>query len=427
MTTVNVTITGPVQFTRGLKANLPTTALPGQAFFCTDTGEVFVWNGTAMVGPSAAVAAEVARAQAAEGALVQLKAIPYRAAALSVSTPIVVNTTIASVVWSGINQATGKLYGVKVSNGHFATSVDGGTTVVDQTYSPSVFTPNVIAFEFDSTYMYAYTSDGKIFRAPLDTFNSWTNVSAPTPAATTGRPGSLCAVGSGVLLYGNYNADAVTPPGNVGAHVYRSTNAGASWTEVLTIAGGRHVHAIRVSSVTGYAWVTVGDAGYVGRGLYKSMDNGATWTYMSSNIYGIDMVFAPGSGHRPGLVVLEGDGSNQPHLMAFPENGLPGDNTYPLVPFSGAPGDVGTNRGTVRGIGLTPNGDVVYFTTTEGGGVGTHAGIYIAQAPDFANTFLLKDTTGAEPVFYAHTVFANGLALNYAWNFTIPIFENCGL
>ena len=34
---------------RGLKANLPSTGSPGQPFFCTDTGELFVWNGTAMI------------------------------------------------------------------------------------------------------------------------------------------------------------------------------------------------------------------------------------------------------------------------------------------------------------------------------------------------------------------------------------------
>jgi len=50
MSTVSLTITGLIQFTRGLKANLPTTGLTGQALFCTDTGELFVRNGSAMVG-----------------------------------------------------------------------------------------------------------------------------------------------------------------------------------------------------------------------------------------------------------------------------------------------------------------------------------------------------------------------------------------
>lgn len=49
-----VTIKGPVQISRGLKANLPTTGLDGQVFFCTDTGELFVWDAaqTRMVNPA---------------------------------------------------------------------------------------------------------------------------------------------------------------------------------------------------------------------------------------------------------------------------------------------------------------------------------------------------------------------------------------
>lgn len=39
-----IKITGPIQVSHGLKANLPTTGLPGQVFFCTDTRELFVWN-----------------------------------------------------------------------------------------------------------------------------------------------------------------------------------------------------------------------------------------------------------------------------------------------------------------------------------------------------------------------------------------------
>jgi hypothetical protein len=68
MSTVAVTITGPIQLTRGLRANLPTTALIGQAFFCTDTGEVFIWSGSAMVGPAAAQATEIAARIAADTA-----------------------------------------------------------------------------------------------------------------------------------------------------------------------------------------------------------------------------------------------------------------------------------------------------------------------------------------------------------------------
>ena len=38
------TIDAIIQLRRGLKANLPATAADGEAFFCTDTGELFIWS-----------------------------------------------------------------------------------------------------------------------------------------------------------------------------------------------------------------------------------------------------------------------------------------------------------------------------------------------------------------------------------------------
>lgn len=41
------TLLATIQFARGLRANLPSSGLPGQPFFCYDTGELFVfWNGS---------------------------------------------------------------------------------------------------------------------------------------------------------------------------------------------------------------------------------------------------------------------------------------------------------------------------------------------------------------------------------------------
>ena len=38
-----------IQLRRGLKTNLPATGALGEPFFCTDTDELFIWNGTEMV------------------------------------------------------------------------------------------------------------------------------------------------------------------------------------------------------------------------------------------------------------------------------------------------------------------------------------------------------------------------------------------
>jgi len=38
-----------IQIRRGLRADLPSTGLSAEPFFCTDTGELFVWDGFEMV------------------------------------------------------------------------------------------------------------------------------------------------------------------------------------------------------------------------------------------------------------------------------------------------------------------------------------------------------------------------------------------
>jgi hypothetical protein len=422
-----------IQFRRGplaqwLSAN-PVLA-EGEAGYITDTKETRIGDGVTAFSDLPPLPSDAAATEALEtiesGRLSepQLSATfatlrpgfaPQIDAPLLSTVPVTIAAQTVSVI--GYNPSSGLFYGTNSSNGHYATSTDL-VTWTDRTYSPSTYTPSTVGWEFDTTYMYAYSSLGRIWRAPLNTFNSWTEITvAAKGPLTTGRPGSLAALGSGVLVYGNYTSGS-----GDGAHIWRSTNAGASWTEVLGISGGKHVHAIRLNSTTGNVWASLGDAGFDGIGLWKSADNGATWTHMSDNEYGIDMAFIPAGGQFPAMVVLEGDGANRPHLVAFPEDGAPGDVTFPLVWFTGAPSDPYSTRATVRGIGVTPGGHIVYHTTTEGGGVGTRAGIYISQAPDFTRALLLYDTTDAEPVGYGRTYSTATWAQNLTRRFATPTF-----
>ena len=338
-------------------------------------------------------------------------------APLTSAIPVTAETVTVSV--TGYNPATATYYGTSSANGHYMTSTDLNTWT-DRTYSPSVYTPNRIGMEFDATYMYAYSSTAKVWRAPLDVFNSWTEITPPgLGALTTGRTGVLCALGGGVLLYGNYTSGA-----GDGAHVWRSADAGATWTEVLTVAhpDGKHVHAIRLSPTTGYVWASVGDAGYSGLGLYRSTDAGLTWEHVSSNDYGIDMVFLPAAGQWPDLVVLEGDGLNRPHVMAFPEDGAVGDDTFPLVwGWDGPTTDPLSWRGTTRGIAVIPGNHLLWYTTTESGAVGVRAGVWVAQAPDYRRVLLLKETTGAEP-YYGATFSTATYVQNLRRRYPTPTF-----
>jgi hypothetical protein len=333
------------------------------------------------------------------------------------TTPITVTAITQAVL--GQDSATKLLYGVDSANGHYVTSVDG-VTWTDRTHSLSTYTPNMVAMEFDTTYMYAICSDGKLYRSALNVFDGWSEISvAGRGALTSGRPGSLCPVGSDVLLYGNYT----TGDGD-GAHIWRSTDAGTNWTEVLVYAGGKHVHAIRRNAATGVIWASLGDTGFTGIGLHKSTDGGATWTYMSSSRYGIDMEFVPALDSRRAQVILEADGANERHLVSFQQDAGAGEPTNFLTKYNSRYGEAMNLVGTTRGIGLCPTGDVIYFATTEGGAVGDTAGIFVTASPKLNSHVMMKNTTGAEPVYYGHTYIVNGLVFNYRSRFVMPQFSN---
>lgn len=339
---------------------------------------------------------------------------PQVDAPLLVALPL--TKTVAPVVALGYNSHTGLFVGTLTANGHYATSPDLATWT-DRTYSPSTYTPTVYGYHFDADYQYAVTQLGKVFRSAHGVYNAWTDVSVATrPAGTLSLQGAnFAALGSGRLLFGNYS-DSTTE----GAHVWLSTDAGATWTEVLNSSTAKHVHAIKRSPTTGYVWATVGDAGFVGSGIWRSTDAGTTWEHVSSNDYGIDMEFVTSA--YGDLVVMEGDGLNRPLLMGLREDATAGSKTFPLAWFTGPPSDAASTRGTTRGIAKTAAGHIVFSTTTESGAVGTHSGLYVAQAPDYTRLVLLADTTGAEPVAYLRTFISGSVMQNYLWQYTVPTF-----
>ena len=85
-----------IQLRRGLKASLPASGALGEPFFCTDTNELFIWNGTAMVSAVGDVSA-ITDALATTGApvVVSGSAPPTHAGEILISQPG--NTT---AVWA---------------------------------------------------------------------------------------------------------------------------------------------------------------------------------------------------------------------------------------------------------------------------------------------------------------------------------------
>ena len=325
-------------------------------------------------------------------------------------------TTNVSVL--GISST--KAYGRNVVNGHYMTSADG-VNWTDEVFLPATYTPNALEIIVDEEngYMYALPSTAKLYRAPLDDFDNWTEIQPPTlPENTVGRSGNLKTDGT-YLYYGNYNGNTEDR-----AHVYKSDDFGATWTEVLTLADGKHIHSIYIDdNDSANIFVMVGDANDADKGLWISNDYGETWTHAADNWYGINMVQQAATDITPERLVYEGDGQNVPHVMDYLYSSISStDDINATILYYTYEYD-GNWLGTTRAIALTPSGDLFYVTTRESGGIvgAEKDALWLAKGPDFQRQYLLEDITGNEFAYY-HTKVFNGYLLINRYRIEIPTF-----
>ena len=91
-------------------------------------------------------------------------------------------------------------------------------------------------------------------------------------------------VRNGVIVaadYGIHTGDAATTRGHAAQFVYKSTDDGQTWTQILDVdtgaaTSGRHVHAAFIDS-NDAIWVSTGD-GPGNRMVWKSINGGNSWT-----------------------------------------------------------------------------------------------------------------------------------------------------
>ncbi len=322
-----------------------------------------------------------------------------------------------------------RLYGINQTSGHWVYSDNSGDSWIDVVYS-AVNNPasGVIQLVFHGGYMFAVTDNGKIYRNQINSFNNWTNVSVSAlPANTTGRVDELASNGA-YLFYGNYNTDPHNP--GVGARVYRSTDNGNSWAQVLNAPNGRHVHAVAVDPANpNNIFVTIGDATYSDEGLWYSGSAGEanSFRHLSSNRYGIDMAFpliVPSN--VPHRLLMEGDGLAQPHIISYNLDLLGSTNiTEAVVVPDTHPADNGSSwAGTARGIRLTAEGNLFWISTGENGTAGTRNGIWFAQGPLFNNPVLLEEITTTWPANYGKTYESGMYLINGRYRMRHPMYAS---
>lgn len=151
---------------------------------------------------------------------------------------------------------------------------------------------------------------------------------------------------AGVVLAG------IAPSGGSGGTLYRSTDSGASWTEVAAVSG-TSVHDIEFDA-SGKA--------YLGtlNGVWTSTDDGATWTQQSLGIGVNDQTFEvtidPNNSSVIWAGVADALGSQTNNVLVSTNGGVTWSNKTP-------PGAAGTS---CQGIGIDPTDSTKIFAAFGG-------------------------------------------------------------
>jgi len=118
------------------------------------------------------------------------------------------------------------------------------------------------------------TTDGGAHFGPMTD-----NISALTSGAVAVDPtnGNVVYVATGEL---NYSLDSYFGDG-----IFKSTDAGASWTKIATTSIGRYFSAVVVNPLNSNILYAAGSLG-----VYKSTDGGASWSSTNSNNYANSLV-----------------------------------------------------------------------------------------------------------------------------------------
>ena len=198
------------------------------------------------------------------------------------------NTSITKPIHASGVDSDGTLYaGANDSalNGYIYKSTDEGQTWSSALLNISGIDEVKACYVAANSYIYVSawgttmnaTSAG-LWRS-INDGSSWTRV-----LAMTDWKNCIWAIdenSTGALFAGGYTRDTTA-----NASVYRSTDSGATWTNVFYNSSARHVHDVAVDPYTNYIYATLGDdiEPWNYKAIYRSTNGGTTWTEILSSV-----------------------------------------------------------------------------------------------------------------------------------------------
>lgn len=172
-----------------------------------------------------------------------------------------------------------------------------------------------------------------------------------------------------VVMFADYAPDVDTN----GKRVWRTTDDGATWTQVFEDLGVRHWHSCQVDPFTGDWWICSGDAASETK-IYKSTDDGANWTLIDEG----DLI----------LKAIKFVFTRDKIMWGTDEIGGAGSRAVVTDRATWNPISIGTMDGPVLGNQVTVNGHCMMHTRIEAPSPGSDIGrIYLTDGVTLKEVF----------------------------------------
>src|SRR2546426_3675280 len=224
-----------------------------------------------------------------------------------------------------------------------------------------------------------------------------------------------------------------------GAGILKSTNGGASWTQlgqsaflgtgggpISARSGGARIGALAISPNSQILLAAVQGAGTVASGIYRSIDGGVNWALVQGGAPGTEVVFHPTdstiayaalgfilggpSGAANGVYKSTNGGQTWAPANGTGANVLPSGAAVGRIEIAIAPSSPSTLYASIQDPRNATFGALLGFFKTIDGGVNWTA----LTAPDYCNAQCWYDNAVRVKPDDGQTVFAGGSAVGFA-------------